>query len=206
MYSMSFFKGLGCKSIDAVVDQRPLKQYLIHEFYPEDDFTPSSNITSEQTSCLKAIANRMKKTPLSQIKTKAEKNIMQMVIRVGSERKKIKKHMTPKTASEMGQSLERAPSYETGIASEVPSETLAEIEKKPRTKITKTMRHKPYSYNSTKIRRGKSDETGISSVPVGEPTVDDILEDPWVYYDWKATKGGATRRKKSRARKTRRYL
>jgi hypothetical protein len=194
---MSF---LGCKSIDAVVDQRPFKQYLIHEFYPEEPLPQSSKLTSEQTSCLKAIADKIKKTPLSQIKTnKVETKIMQMVIRVG--RKKIKKHMRPKTASEIGQSIARASSAETGFASE-PVELPSIVERpKPKSRLT----YKPFSHKTT-IRREYSPETGIASVPVGEPTVDDILEDPWVYYDWKATKGGATRRKKSRARKTCRYL
>lgn len=59
----------------------------------------------------------------------------------------------------------------------------------------------------TSLTRQLSSETGFSTDPTDEPTVDEILEDPFVYIDWKLLerlkKGGSTRRKKSSGRKTR---
>ena len=200
MYSMS----LGCRSIKNIVEPAILEKYLIHNFYPDEYEVNISKLTKDQKKCLKAYTERFKITPISKITINHEKSaILKRLIRVG--RRKIKKHIIPEAESS---SLARASSVETGFASEVPSETLAEIPSKPGIKIKEFMIHKPYSL-TTKIRQENSPQTGFTSVPKGEPTVDEFLEDPYVYPEWIKSinkSGGATRRKKSRARKTRRYL
>jgi hypothetical protein len=202
----SFFKRsvLGCGSIKNIVEPATLEKLLIHIFYPDESKPNLSNLTKEQQKCVKEYTKRFKITPISKIKENREKSaILKKLIRVGQ--KKIKKHMTPEVESS---SIARASSAETGFASEIPSETLAEIPSNPRSKITNFMTHKPYS-STTKIRKENSPETGFASVPKREPTVDEFLEDPFVYPEWIESinkSGGATRRKKSRARKTRRYL
>ena len=203
MYSMPI-----CGSITDVLDQKTFEHFFIHEFYPKEPKSVLSKLTLKQQTCLKEYANEFKKTPISNIKKDPKKTaILKLLIRVG--RKKIEKHMIPKPISEVeSSSLARASSAETGFASEVPLETLAEIPSKQRSKIKKIMRHKPYS-STTKIRQENSPETGFASVPKREPTVDEFLEDTYVYPEWIKSinkSGGATRRKKSRARKTRRYL
>lgn len=183
---------LGCRSIKNIVEPAILEKYLIHNFYPDESEADLSKLTKEQQKCVKAYTKRFKITPISKIKINHEKSaILKKLIRVG--RGKIKKHIIPEAESS---SLARASSAETGFASEVPSETLAEKE---------FMIHKPYS-PTTKIRQENSSETGFASVPKREPTVDEFLEDPWVYIDWRTSKGGSTRRKTKSGRKTRRYL
>ena len=55
-----------------------------------------------------------------------------------------------------------------------------------------------------------TEETGFLNTD--EPTVEEVLLNPWVYIAWQISKGrlnkkgGSTRRKKSRGRKTRKYL
>ena len=198
---------LGCGNIKNIVEPAKLEKYLIHNFYPEESKPDLSNLTKEQQKCLKAYTKRFQITPISKIKENPEKSaILKILIRVG--RKKAQNKMVPKTTEKLGQSIARASSAETGFASEVPSETLAEIPSKSRSKITNFITHKPYS-STTKIREENSPETGFASVPKREPTVDEFLDDPYVYPEWIKSinkSGGATRCKKSRARKTRRYL
>lgn len=195
---MSF---LGCKSIKGVLDQKTFNEYLIYEFYPEEPLPASNSLTPTQMKCLKSIADKLKTTHLSKIKKDPKKSIiLKMLIRVG--RKRIKKKMVPKTTEELGQSITRASSSETGFASEpVELPSISEQRPKPKSRLT----YKPFSHNTT-IRRTGSPETGFASVPEGDPTVDEILEDPFVYIDWKTSKGGSTRRKTKSGRKTRKYL
>ena len=195
---MSF---LGCGSIKGVLDQKTFKKYLIHEFYPEEPLPASNSLTPTQMKCLKSIADKLKTTHLSNIKKDPKKsNILKLLIRVG--RKKIEKKMVPKTTEELGQSIARASSSETGFASEpVELPSVSEQRPKPKSRLT----YKPFSHNTT-IRKTGSPTSGFSSVPEGDPTIDEILEDPWVYIDWKTSKGGSTRRKTKSGRKTRRYL
>jgi hypothetical protein len=198
---MSFFR---CGKITDVVDQKTIEQHLLHSFYPEKPEVNMTSLNKEQQMCLRKITTKIHKTPVSTLQKDTETQpILKMAIRVA--RKKITKHMKVKTPSEIAQSIGRESSYETGFASEVPSETLAKS--KPRSKITTHMRHKPYS-STTKIRQENSPETGFASVPKDEPTIDDILNDPFVYREWIDSikkSGGSTRRKKIRGRKTRRY-
>ena len=193
---MSF---LGCGSSKDVLDQKTFNEYLIHEFYPEEPLPASNSLTPTQMKCLKSIAKELKTTPLSDIKGDKDKSkILKLLIRVG--REKIKRKMVPKTASELGQSIARASSSETGFASEP-----VDLPSVSRPKHKSRLIHKPFSHNTT-IRKTGSPTSGFSSVPEGDPTIDEILEDPWVYIDLKTSKGGSTRRKTTSGRKTRRYL
>lgn len=201
---MSYFKykkpSLGCGGISKISD--PLNQkYLIHHFYPEEPEPDMTGLSDEQRECLSKWATQFYKTPLSKIVTplskikgNTEKTILlKRLLHIGME--KIKNHIQPVSVSELKNTAKNDPSgFETGINPEFRNSTLT-----------------PIDINISKIK-GNSPEEGIS---ISEPTVEEFLEDPNSYIKWqiklgrldkKSKKGGSTRRKKSRGRKTRKYL
>jgi hypothetical protein len=189
LYSMSA-RFPGCGKISKIFDPSTdhLEEYLIHNFYPTSEPQPEmTELNDSQQKCLMAWANKFHITPISKIKkNKKDTEILKRLLHIG--RKKIEQHITPVKSS----MLQRGYSFETGISSNTRSSTIS-----------------PVHISQATIRRGKSEEEGFSSVPNREPTVDEILEDPWVYFDWQLSngrvRGGSTRRKKSRGRKTRRH-
>ena len=181
----------GCGKISKIFDPSTddLEKYLIYNFYPTSETAPEmTKLNDKQKECLRKWVNKFHITPISQIiKNKKNTELLKKLLHIG--REKIKKHIEPVKIP----TLERGNSFETGIPSGIRSSTMV-----------------PVSYSESKLGRGKSEEDGFPSVPDREPTVDEILDDAYVYIDWQLSKGrrllrgGSTRRKKSRGRKTRR--
>jgi hypothetical protein len=183
---------LGCGKISNVIDPLTVQKYLIHHFYSDEPEAEINKLTDKQKKCLDRWANKFHVTPLSQIK-KNEKNtkLLKTLLHIGME--KFKNHIQPIKAS----AINRSDSSELSSGIEP--------------KFRKSSLLEPLPNEASKIGKESSAEEGFS-FQTGEPTVDDILKDPWVYFDWQISqgrlnkKGGSTRRKKSRGRKTRKYL
>jgi hypothetical protein len=182
---------IGCGNILKISDPS-VEKYLIHHFYPDE---PESEIelSEDDQKCLNDFANKFHITPISQLKKDTSKTkLLKKLLHIGMT--KIQNHIQPVDIKE----LKNKPGndvhgFKTGFEHKVVLKAHLE----------------PVNISTTKDY--KSFQTGISLSDSDEPTVEEVLLNPWIYIEWQISKGrlnkgGSTRRKKSRGRKTRKYL
>lgn len=180
----------GCGKISKISD--PLKQqYLIHHFYP-DEPDPENELTDEQKECLSKWANKFHVTHLSVIKKDPKKtDLLKKLLHIGME--KIKNHIQPVSPYYLKNTV-RYHDKQNNVSGF----------------DDRLLRQKMEPVKISTLEDYTSLESGISDSNMEEPTVEEVLLNPFIYIEWQISqgrlKGGSTRRKKSRGRKTRKYL